>query len=299
MRVNRLFVIGIDGVDVSIAEDQDMLLSDHVRWDLNDYPKNHTYRIWPSMYTGALPHRNPDLPDPLATKSNDAAANWRSGPLRAVSRAANSVVPQALRSWVGNLLLERGLAKVNPEADDWPDTVFDDHLSQAINIPVYNPLPVQEDLKSGWIDRVRSGNAGLDALAELADEEMKVVNNTLNEALSRGYDLTWGYIYSPDIFGHLDYDHSYPRRAKLVWDEVVEPLRAKLGEDDELVVISDHGMRDVDGVGEHRPPGWFATTVDDGNLPQKPVAVRDWIDNLLGDRTQRREETLRNLGYIE
>lgn len=300
MEGDRLFLIGIDGVDISLAEERDMLLSNHVRWDLNEYPKYHTYRIWPSMYVGDLPHRNPDLPDPLASKSPDEeAANWRSSYLRALSRIASTTVPHGIRERVGEFLLERQIAKTEPDADDWPNTVFDTQLSKVINMPVYNPLPVQQDLKSGWKDRVLSENAGLEALAKLADEEMKTVNDELKNALDRGYDLTWAYVYSPDIFGHVDFGHSYPRRVDTVWNEVVEPLREELGPEDELVLISDHGMVEEDGVGEHQPPGWLATTIEGVDLPEKPKGVRSWIEGLIGDRTDRREETLRDLGYIE
>lgn len=300
MDINRLFLIAIDGVDYPLAKEQDMLLESHVRWDLEEFPKLHTYRIWPSMYVGELPHRTEDLPDPLATKTaNNNEVNWRSGSMRTLSRIAGKVIPHSIRKRIGAALINQELAKTEPNSEDWPTTVFDTVLSKVINVPVYNPKQVQKELKSGWENRVRNDDAGLETLADLAANERKAVSDELDAALDRGYDLTWAYIYGPDIFGHVDYSYSYPTEVERTWEEIVIPLRDQLGPNDELVVVSDHGMVDEGGVGEHRPPGWFATTIDTNDLPDSPTAVRGWIEDCLGARADRTEETLRDLGYLE
>jgi len=93
--VDRLFIIGIDGVDFSIAEDQGILLDSTVKWDLKEFPKLHTLRIWPSMYLGEYPHKNEHLVDPLESKqSTSSGANWYSSEMRALSRISSYVIPK-------------------------------------------------------------------------------------------------------------------------------------------------------------------------------------------------------------
>lgn len=300
----RLFIIGIDGVDISIARDQNLLLDDTVEWDLGDFPKLHTLRIWPSMYLGEPPHHNDNLPDPIAHSRSDRdsetldRANWFDPRMRYLSKIANLVLPQEIRKHFGEQLEESRLGRSEPDQQDWPDTVFDSLLSKAINIPAYNPMQVQRDLKQGWRTRIAEGNAGIEELEVLAEKEREAVWSELEGALDRGYDLTWAYVYNPDIFGHVDYDYSYPTQVRKTWEAVVEPTLNRLDENDILAVITDHGMEKKGNVGEHRPPGWLTTTGSEVRLPQTPQDVRTWIETVVGTRSADKEEVLRDLGYI-
>ncbi len=303
MTVTRLFVLGIDGVDFSIAKDSGLLLSNTVQWDLDEYPELHTLRIWPSMFTGELPHENDDLIDPLTQgKSKDderlQTANWTSQYVRFLSKISHLLLPKSVRSSLGNTLQRRGVIKAGYDSIEWDDTVFHGMLSNAINLPTYNPLPVQQKLKQGWKTKINSGNAGLEKLDQLASEERDAVWSELEDALDHGYDLTWAYVYCPDIFGHVDFDYGYPSVVEQVYEEIVSPLREAMAPEDELVIISDHGMVERDGVGEHRAPGWFTTTIDDVDLPATPKDVRPWIEAVVGTQSYNKEETLRDLGYI-
>jgi hypothetical protein len=304
MTVGRLFIIGIDGVYISIAREKDLLLSETVEWGLEEYPKLHTLRIWPSMFLGKLPNGDNDLPDPIAHSRSDREqerfdrANWTSPTFRILSKISNIFFPKSVRSPVGKYLLNRGVVKAHYNKDDWDNTVFDGLLSKAINLPTYNPLPVQHELKQGWKTRVRNGDAGLEDLETLAKKERTTVRNELEDAIAHGYDLTWAYVFCPDIFGHLDYEYSYPRVVEQVKNEVIDPVSEQLEPEDELVIVSDHGMELKDGVGEHRPPGWLTTNNSSGELPTTPTEVRSWIESVIGDSSHNKEEVLEDLGYI-
>jgi hypothetical protein len=303
MTATRLFVLGIDGVDLSLAQENDLLLSNTIEWDLEEYPELHTLRIWPSMFTGKLPHRSDNLIDPLSQgKSDDEerleSANWTSQYMRFLSKISHLLLPKSVRLRLGDFFQRRGVIKAGYDPIEWEDTVFDGLLSNTINLPTYNPLPVQQDLKQGWKTKINSGNAGLDELESLASEERKAVWSEIDKALDHGYDLTWAYIYCTDIFGHVDFNYGYQSVTEQVCEEIVSPLREAMVPEDELVIISDHGMVERDGVGEHRPPGWFTTTVDDVDLPATPKDVRPWIEGIVGTQSHNKEETLRDLGYI-
>lgn len=304
MTTGRLFVIGIDGVDITLAQEKDLLLSNTVEWDLEEYPKLHTLRIWPSMFLGALPHEEDALPDPIAHSRSDRdqerldRANWTSPSMRFLSKIAHLCLPKAVRAPIGEYLENRGVVKAHHDKENWEDTVFDGMLSKAINLPTYNPLPVQRELKQGWKSRVQNGEAGLEELETLAKQERDEVRSQLDDALEHGYDLTWAYVFCPDIFGHLDYDYGYPRTVEQVRDEVIEPVREQLAPEDQLVLITDHGMELQDGAGEHRPPGWFTTDGTGEELPATPKHVRPWIEAKVGGQSHDKEQVLKDLGYI-
>lgn len=304
MTAGRLFIIGVDGVDISIAREKDLLLSNTVEWDLDEYPKMHTLRIWPSMFLGALPHGNNELPDPIDHSRSDRKkerldrANWTSSSMRLLSKISHLILPKSIRAPMGDYLEKQGFVKAHHDENDWEDTVFDGILSKTINLPAYNPLPVQRELKQGWKTRVRTGDAGLEDLEDFAKREREEVHGELEDALDRGYDLTWAYVFCPDIFGHLDYNYSYPNVIERVRDEVIEPVRDRMAPEDTLVIITDHGMENLDGAGEHRPPGWFTTDAKDITLPSTPKDVRPWIEAMVGAQSKNKEEVLRDLGYI-
>jgi hypothetical protein len=254
------------------------------------------------MFLGDLPHQNPNLVDPLAVKSDSASdngANWYTDRMQLLSRLSSIVLPKGVRKRVGRYLIHNDVAKTEPGQGDWDDTIFDHVSSKVVNLPTYNALKVQKTLKEGWNEEVKSRNAGLERLEEFADRERAEVWEGLLPAFDRGYDLTWAYVYATDIFGHVDYRYSYPRQVAKVKDELIDPARERLGEDDELVVVSDHGMREQDGAGVHQSPGWFATTQSTDDLPRSPPDVRRWIEDQIGERSERVEQTLRNLGYID
>ena len=302
MASGRLFIIGIDGVDLTVAREKDLLLSETVKWDLEEFPKLHTLRIWPSMFLGSPPHKDDDRRDPISHSRSDrdeerlTRANWGSPTMRYLSKISHLLLPERVRVSVGESLQYRGILTAHEV--EWSDTVFDSLLSKAINIPTYDPLPTQRKLKTGWKTRIREGDAGLEELHDFAREERETVASELDDALDHGYDLTWAYVYCPDIFGHVDYDYGYPRTVERVRDEVIEPVRERLDEHDQLVIVTDHGMENRDGAGEHRPPGWFTTDTAGQILPSRPAEVRPWIEEVVGQQSHNKEEVLQDLGYI-
>ena len=302
MSSGRLFVIGIDGVDIKLAKSQGLLLKSHISWDLENYPELHTLRIWPSMFLGDYPHQSSELSDPLSTKENNnssSSANWYSQRMRIFSQLSSFLLPKAIRKRIGRFLIHNNMAKTEPDRNDWQNTIFDQTSSKAINIPTYNPLKIQKSLKEGWQTKVKADNAGLEQLEDLAQKERKEVWDELNSAFDYGYDLTWAYVYGTDIFGHIDFNHGYPRQVTKVKEEVIDKTMNRMDEDDKLVIISDHGMKEEDGVGVHRPPGWLATSWETEDLPQNPPEVRKWLEAKISARSDRVDETLRDLGYIE
>jgi hypothetical protein len=128
------------------------------------------------------------------------------------------------------------------------------------------------------------------------------------------------HIHALDVCGHAyangrdDISHSTGRIGDLerTYRNVagkIDQLRAVLSDDDDLLIVSDHGMRnelidehDVD-FGVHSYRAYAATTIDD-RLPETVFDVHDWVEDHVetGEEEEAMEmpkEQLRELGYIE
>ena len=126
----------------------------------------------------------------------------------------------------------------------------------------------------------------------------------------QAYELVFGYTSGLDLVGHVS--HNRPELQQRGYEELNEfvgELRSDLGEDDELVVVSDHGLQD----GLHTDEAMIAST--DARITEhvsSVLEVRDAIEQELdhGHVPQPRQQTesmdgstevkdqLENLGYL-
>jgi hypothetical protein len=131
----------------------------------------------------------------------------------------------------------------------------------------------------------------------------------VREMLNHNVSLVATHVHAPDIFGHTyaerpdDLQRTYERVA-----EFVTEIRDLLGEDDEMLVISDHGMRNSLLDPDEEPSTHSYRAFASSTLDTIPSGMRDayeWIDGHVEDvdvdeeAMEMPEEQLRQLGYIE
>jgi hypothetical protein len=91
--------------------------------------------------------------------------------------------------------------------------------------------------------------------------EMSMVRiaRTRRALRSSEYELVFGYTSGLDLVGHVAYDYpAIQQRAYEELNEFVGEVRADLGDEHELVLISDHGLQD----GLHTDEAMVAGTTD-------------------------------------
>lgn len=133
------------------------------------------------------------------------------------------------------------------------------------------------------------------------------------EMLQHNVSLAGVHIHVLDALGHAYADDEEKLREAYQWaDDWVGRIRDKLGEDDELVVLSDHGMvttfYSAEGDRGQDPAvhSWraFASSTFD-SVPENVFGVKEWLEPRIGEFTDKSEdlempeEQLRQLGYIE
>lgn len=321
-----LVVFGIDALDPELVDSTvhpNLTLSDHKTIETISSSKGgpSTHELWPTIITGLRPEEH--------GLKLDAGVAWESSLLRAGSKVADYVLPEKVQTRIGALLLNRTSEDAFRAPASYYEgrgltTVFDDCNGKAIGIPNYVVDPDTDDRENqlrrdmgGLFERdpdARGSHVSADPVTfyEQCLEMAMIRIARIRRALrSRQYELVFGYTSGLDLVGHVSYDR--PELQEWAYeelDEFVGELRSDLREDDELVLVSDHGLQD----GLHTDEAIIAATdpriIEDVS---SVLDVRDAVENELagadhtpvqrnhdteiGDSSEVREQ-LEDLGYM-
>lgn len=297
-----LVVLALDAADIRHAEDfgcENILLDEHTEMrsvaHRLDHP--HTGEAWPSIATGLHPTEH----------GITGHGEWDSPILTALSRTAHKFdVSGDIRSKIGDAIKENTDQGWELKTVDDP-TFLDGEYRAVHNWPgVYR----NEALHYIWglFQKVKDGEMSEETFVREAYTEAASKFGWVREAIEHDVEVAATHIHVLDVLGHLHYDDE--ERYREVYenvDERVGELRAALGEDDELLILSDHGMEatwlDDEDPGTHSWRAIASTTVD--SPPEHALDVREWVEehvetvDAAGTEADIPEEHLKELGYIE
>jgi len=223
--------------------------------------KPHTYELWPSIITGLPPGEHGIHADEYIE------AGWNSRLLSLAGRYSQ-LVPEAVRWRVGRLVRDHGAeyAFETPAyyADVGARTLFDDRNGVAVGIPNYRSatdeqLQISMDRGAALseyleVDTAADGSTIHRPSVDLATLGMRLESEAGEKlaaaanSLTTGADLVFVWLGYLDTVGHVAptvadsegwYRDHYEHAAQ--WTQFV---RDRLGDDDELVCVSDHGLED-------------------------------------------------------
>lgn len=251
-----------------------------------------THELWPTIITGLRPETH-------GLTLDDGVA-WENPLLRIGSKVSDYVLPGSIQTRLGALLLNR----TSEDAFRVPasyyrehglTTVFDGRDAKAIGIPNYVVNPETEDREhqlrrdmGNLFERdpeSKGGHVSADPVAfyEQCMEMAMIRTVRIRRALrGRQHELVFGYTSGLDLIGHVSYDR--PTLHERAYDEMsdfVGELSGDLGEDDQLVLVSDHGLQD----GMHTDEAMIAST--DPSLVadvSSVLDVRETLENELDRR---------------
>lgn len=282
-------VLGVDALDPDLVDPevhQNLTLAANRSIETIDSVAGNpsTHELWPTIITGLHPE------DHGLTLEDDGVA-WGNPLLEFGSAAADTVLPDVLQNRIGAWLL------TNTDADAFRtpatyydnhgvDTVFDNRDAMAIGIPNYVVDPDTEDREHNLrqslgdlFERDQSATGGHTSsdphkFYEQCLEMVMIRIARARRGLRGGQqELVFAYTSGLDLVGHVTYD--LPRLQRSAYDETdefVAELRADLDENDELLVVSDHGLQN----GVHTHEAMVAGT-DEGMI--------EAIDSVLDVRT--------------
>lgn len=297
-----LVVLALDAVDIRLAKRfgaENLMLDNYVEFETLahafEYP--HTGEAWPSIATGLHP----------SDHGVTGQGQWDNPVLTLLSRLAHRLnVSGDLRSRLGDAIKEMTGQTWNLQLVD-EATFLDGEYRAVHNWPgVYR----NESIRYIWglYQKLMDGELSEATHIREAYTEAASKFGWLHEAIEHEGELAATHVHTIDIFGHLYFDdEDRYREVYADVDEWVGELRAALGDEDELLLLSDHGMQvswfdDVD-PGEHSWHPIASTTLD--APPEDALSVKSWVeDNVETVSTTRTEvdvpeEQLKDLGYIE
>lgn len=299
-----LVVLGLDALDAALVEYFDcehLQLETH--GELASVAHNRTYpftlQVWPTIATGLHPTEH----------GNDTGgeSQWDNPVVDVASSLLAPHLSTTTRATLGSVI-ERltGSAWSIGEID--ADTVFDGPDRYVHNWPGV--------CESHWIERIwREIDYTVDAGLPQEDFDRRIWGlaaqqfGWVAEMLRHDAALVASHVHVLDPAGHAYATNEAHYRA--FYEEVdrrVGTIRDRMGEGDDLLVLSDHGIQvewlGDDDVSEHSWRAFSASTLD--TRPEDVHDVRSWIEAELPrherefDRTDLDlpEETLRDLGYI-
>jgi predicted AlkP superfamily phosphohydrolase/phosphomutase len=319
-------VLGVDALDPELLEQDrhpDLVLESHraIETIVSSAGSPSTHELWPTIITGLPPAEH-------GLELDDGVA-WENPMIAYGSRIADHVLPDAVQSRIGAWLLNNTAqdafrTPATYYGDRGIETVFDGVVSTAIGVPNYVVDTDASDREHELRRRMGSlferdpeaatghRSADPETFYEQCLEMAMIRIARVRRALRSGRnELVFGYTSGLDLLGHVAHDDpGLQQRGYDELDDFVGELHGDLDEDDELVLVSDHGLQD----GLHTETAVIAATspglIDD---VESVLDVRHAIETALdsGDHAVRERsgdadavddeevrEHLEDLGYM-
>jgi predicted AlkP superfamily pyrophosphatase or phosphodiesterase len=255
-----IVVLGIDALDPDLVdpdEHPNLTLDADRRIEtlVSSSGEPSTHELWPTIITGLPPAEHGLVLDDGVT--------WENPLLAAGSAVADYILPDSLQTRLGGWLLTNTDADAfrtpaSYYADNRIETVFDGREAIAIGVPNYVVDPETEDREhqlrrhmGELFERDAEATGGhrsadpVEFYEQCLEMAMIRIARTRRALRGREYELVFGYTSGLDLIGHVS--HSRPELQQRSYDELNEfvgELRGDLGDEDELVLVSDHGLQD-------------------------------------------------------
>jgi hypothetical protein len=298
-----LVVIALDAADLHLVEQFDcdnILLNESTRMESVahrlDHP--HTGEAWPSIATGLHPTEH----------GITGHGSWDNPILTLLSRTAHRLnVSGDIRGRLGDAIKSNTDQEWHLDVVDEP-TFLDGEFRAVHNWPgVYR----NESIHYIWdlFQKLKDDDLSEATFTREAYTEAASKFGWVHEALRHETEVVATHVHLLDVFGHL-YPDDEDRYGEFYADVdgMVGDVRDALGPDDELLILSDHGMETSWIPGDENPGthSWRAiatTTLE--SPPTDALDVKSWVEANLEPVDADRgdidvpEDQLRELGYIQ
>ena len=322
-------VFGIDALDPELVDPEhqpSLTLNSHseIETIVSEKGEPSTHELWPTIITGLPPEEH-------GLKLADGGVAWENSLLSIGSSIADYALPDRIQTALGAWILNN----TNADAFRMPatyyedagiDTVFNGRDAKAIGVPNYVVDPEKKDREHQLRQQLgdlfeRDSNAkgghksaDPDQFYDLCMEMAAIrIARTRSALRADRYSLVFGYTSALDLIGHISYDQ--PEMQHYAMDELnalVSELSTDLSEEDELLLLSDHGLQN----GVHTDTAFVSSTDPDlteridsvldvrkaveaelETTDHQPTRVRPWNAKTKRDGSHVKEQ-LKDLGYL-
>lgn len=297
-----LVILALDALDAELVEYFDIdayRLNTHreIETFANMNERPYTLEVWPTVATGLTPEEH--------GVTFGKTSQWEN-PLLELGSRITGHLSERTRTRLGRLAERTVDAESSHGQTDQP-TIFDGDANVVHNWP---GVTDGSELQHVWDLMVQASRGEIPK--EVFDREVLATAaeqfGWAKEMLRHEVGVAGVHVHALDAAGH-SYGESEAdlRRIYERVGEFVGEIEALLTPDDDLLVISDHGMNTSFTDPDKKPSAhsWraFASTTYQ-SLPDSVFEVKDWVeehsDSTTVDRTnvELPEEQLRDLGYM-
>lgn len=299
-----IIVLALDALDSALVDYFDLdgfRLESNTRMDtfahMQDAP--YTPEVWATVATGLHPEDH--------GVTDEGISHWNNPVIEFASRVTGRL-PLGLRISLGKVARKTTGADYAVGSTDQP-TIFDGDDRVVHNWP---GVVRGEEVVKVWDIIGKEGQTQGEFEREIyANAASKFA--WAEEMIRHDLALIGVHIHALDALGHAYAEQEADLYEAYHWaSEWVERIQNEMGEDDELLILSDHGMvvdfysdeddRDME-IAFHNWRAYAASTCD--SVPESVFDVKDWLEPKLEHHEDRSEELelpkdqLRQLGYIE
>jgi predicted AlkP superfamily pyrophosphatase or phosphodiesterase len=242
----------------------------------------HTEVLWPTIITGLAPDEH--------GLTRTSAREWENPVLEYAATYSTKIIPERVLLPIGRQIQKLGFGRESNTgaeyyAEQGIETIFTGVSSVDIDIPGYSDRSGTDEI------RELMGHSAYEPTDEelfrrKCREEFKSKRVALFDALDTDVELVACYFQTLDNLQHVYWtDREFIEQWYRRFDDLVGEVRDALEEEDEIIIMSDHGMqRGADGKGEHSDHGYCASTVplEMESLLDLPTA----LDGLFSQRLQ-------------
>lgn len=299
-----LIVLALDALDPALVEywDIDTLrLNNHreIETFANMREDPYTPEVWATVATG--------LPPTEHGVTDEGTSEWTNPLIDFLSRFTG-ILPLRIRATLGNIAEETTGAQYSLGKTNMP-TIFDGDGRVVHTWPGAGP---SEDVVRIWdLMKPHQGNTQEEfrrTVLGIAIQQFAWAREMLNHNVV----LAGTHIHTLDVCGHAYAENE--SRYKDIYDWItkqVSTITQSLGDDDELLIVSDHGINTGFCEVRDKHPGShsfraFASSTTTDPLPSSVFEVKNWVDKHVevyetrdDGQVDLPEDTLRELGYIE
>ena len=271
-------LFGINALEAEIVESgtyQNLTLKRNGRLEIPDELPLHTEVLWPSIITGVKPS--------VHGLTRTTAREWESPALELAAQVGTSIFPEKYLLPIGKRIQKLGFGREDKSGAEHfkqvgLDTIFTGVPSVDIDVPGYSEREGTDEVRELMgHDEYEPRDESL--FLEKIEDEFADKRERLLKSLSSDVDLYVCYFQALDNFQHVYWnDEAAVREWYDRFDTLVGEVRNKVSDQDTVIVMSDHGMREgEDGKGEHSAHGYYASTSD---IHMETILdLKDKIDN--------------------
>lgn len=296
-----LVILALDALDAGLVErfgaaDFELESTTEIETFAHARDVPYTMEIWPSVATG--------VPPDVHGVTGAGTSEWKN-PLLELGSLISSRFPEGTRGRWGRLVREKTGQRETLGRTSEP-TFFDMEGAVVRNWP---GVTDGSDLQYAW-DLMHAVTQGMPR----AEFERKLLGRGAEqfgwarEMLHHDVRVAGVHIHTLDAAGHAYSDDESALSA--IYERVgeyVTEIRHALSDDDDLLLVSDHGIAttflDGDDSAGHSWRAYASATTDD--VPESVYDVKAWVERHAPDASSGEEEAidlpaerLRDLGYI-